>query len=261
MPGQFVSRIVRKGLLRQVQVARGSGEGTARGSHFHRIEFPCILQSAARSMLWDISNKMGPDQCGMYEVYSWEIDTDRQEELDQFCLFHELRTGNKAAYYSGVMRMKGKVFVKIIPPFICEHKTNNDDISSLVMTFYTVEINRFGGVTWPTNPSLFATEQEYTQAETRAWELLYRFTSDHRAPMIMHKRFGMLARRAERAKLVQQDDLPKGDSSTEHIDSSSSMESEMEWTDDELPRTQVNSEEEEEIIKEEPSSSTSRIGS
>ena len=40
MPRRFVSRIVRKSMLCNVSVARGSGEGTVRGSHFHRIEFP-----------------------------------------------------------------------------------------------------------------------------------------------------------------------------------------------------------------------------
>ena len=85
MPGNFMSRIVRKCLLRQTQVARGSGEGAGRGSHFHRIEFPCVLQSAARLMLWDIKNKSGPHKCGMYEVFTWEVSTENQEELDNFC--------------------------------------------------------------------------------------------------------------------------------------------------------------------------------
>ena len=240
MPRNFVSRIVRKNILRQVTVARGSGERTARGSHFHRIEFPCILQSAAKSMLWDISNKSGPHICGMYEVHTWEVNNDNQEELDSFCSFHELRTGKKASYYSGTMRMKGKVFVKMIPPFICEHKTNFDDVSTLVVTFYTVEINRFGGVSWPTNTNLYATDTEYTEAETHAWALLYRFTTDWRAPMIMHDRFMGLARRARRKELDE--DIPMGDS-TEHVDSSTSMESEGEASasDDGLPRTQPNS--------------------
>ena len=85
MPGNFMSRIVRKSLLRQTQVARGSGEGASRGSHFHRIEFPCVLQSAARLMLWDIKNKLGPHKCGIHEVFSWEVNTENQEELDNFC--------------------------------------------------------------------------------------------------------------------------------------------------------------------------------
>lgn len=84
-------------------------------------------------MLKPISNWSKPHRCGKHEVFSWEVDCNRQEEIDELCLFHELRTGRKAGYYSATMRMSGKVFVKIIPPLICEHKTNFDDVSTLVM--------------------------------------------------------------------------------------------------------------------------------
>ena len=231
MPKAFFARIVRKSLLRQCSLSRGSGEKTARGSQFHRIEFPCMLQSAARSLLWDITNKSGPHRCGQHEVFTWEIPPDKPEELDELCKFHTLRTGKKCAYYSGSMRQGGKVFVKLIPPFICEHKTNHDDISTLVMTFYTIEINRFGGVSWPTNPNLFSLEQEYTETETFAWALLFRFASDWRAPSVMHRRFHVLARRAAKTtNLNTNEDVPQGEDlpDTEFIDSSTSMESEGE---------------------------------
>ena len=51
-------------------------------------------------------------------MFTWEIDASKQEEIDELCLFHELRTGKKAGYYSATMRMNAKVFVKIIPPLI-----------------------------------------------------------------------------------------------------------------------------------------------
>ena len=118
------------------------------------------------------------------------------------------------------------------------------------MTFYTIEINRFGGISWPTNPELFATENEYTLTETRAWALLYRFTSDWRAATIMHSRFIKLARRAQAAN-VGGEDIAKGDS-TEYIDDSTSMDCEE---NEDLPRTEANSaaesEQEEEELPEE----------
>ena len=134
--------------------------------------------------------------------------------------------------------MSGKVFVNIIPPFFCEHKTNHDDISTLIVTFYTLEINRFAGVTWPTNGELYATMPEWGKVEAHTWQLLFRFTSDWRASEIMHARFIKLAQRARKAN-IGGEDVAKGDS-TEYIDDSTSMEC---WeANDDLPSTQVHSE-------------------
>ena len=209
-PRSLVSRIIRTAMLKRTAVSRGRGEGSGPGSKFHRLEIPLVLQAGIRSLLWDLTVKSGPLKFGMQEVFLWQIGVGQLEELDQLCSFHDLRLGKKKGYYSAVMRQNGKVMVKIVPPVQIEHRTNHDDISSLVMTFYTLEINRCGAVHWPTNLQLYATQEEFTTVETNAWALLQSFALDNRGPSGMHSDFIRMAnrRRVRRITRFNADEVP-----------------------------------------------------
>ena len=214
-PRNLVSRIIRTAMLKKTCVAKGRGEGAAPGSKFHRIEMPLVLQAGARALFWDISEKEGPLKFGEHEVFLWQISTANLGELDELCSFHNLRLGHLKGYYSAVMRQNQKVMVKVIPPVQIEHKTNHNDVCTLTITFYTMEINRFGAVNWPTNHSIYATEEEFTAVETDAWRLLQGFALDHTGPMSMHSEFLKVARRQRLRKVTRYDEDEQGSDETE----------------------------------------------
>ena len=59
----------------------------------------------------------------------------------------------------------------MIPPLLIEHRDNGDDVMKLTMSFYTMEINKMGSVSWPPN-RIYSNDDDYELIEKEAWDLV-----------------------------------------------------------------------------------------
>ena len=127
-----------------------------------------------------------------------------------FSLEHA-RLGKGRALDAAIMRKAGQVMIMMIPPFLAEVQDDGEDTMRLVLTFYHLEMNRYGVIKWPPQ-SIYSTQEEYDKIERDAWQMLYRMWDDERVT-IMHERFGRLVLKARAAHLTLSDSEEDGSQS------------------------------------------------
>ena len=79
--------------------------------------------------------------CNMPQVTSEE-----QWKVEELLSLETMRIGKGKALDAAVMRKNGQVMVMAIPPFLIEQRDNGDDVMTLMISFYHLELNRYGVV-------------------------------------------------------------------------------------------------------------------
>ena len=223
-----IVNIFRSKIISKLKVATGGGSTT--GSHLHRVEIDPVNHFAAKCLLFDLP-RQGPKQKGQTVRYNWQVaarspqltarnpwptahnpqpallpaaqvTVEQQWMLEKLLSLETTRLGKGKALDAAVMRKRGAVMVMAIPPFLVEHRDNGDDQMQLVLSFYHLELNRYGVIHWPPAP-IYDSQEEYSTVEAAAWQQLYRLWDDERVSM--HPRFQRLVAQAQHAGLARSD--------------------------------------------------------
>ena len=169
-----VKRVIWSKLISCVKISKGPGATT--GSHYHSITIDLVNAHVAKSIFWNLP-RSGPTKRGDKICYNWEAKVEHITELAHLLSFEDHRLSLKKGQDNVIMRSSGNVMVSVIPPFLVEHRENKYDVQELMISFYTLELNPRGVLTWQPM-SNYLTQAEYTTVEQHNWAQVYKLWRD-----------------------------------------------------------------------------------